>query len=74
MTQLCVKYTGQSKAVPEPTKTADELCKNLSCRYPTPDKPEGWYSIITLNHPPGDNSACGTGGKCVNGNCVTTTG
>ncbi|XP_035711468.1 venom metalloproteinase antarease-like TtrivMP_A [Folsomia candida] len=74
MKALCVKYTKQSSAVPEPTKTPAELCKNLSCRYPTPNKPEGYYSIVTLNHPPGDNTPCGTsGGKCVNGNCVTPT-
>lgn len=53
MTALCVKYTKQTAAFPEPTKTGDELCKNLVCRYPTPGKPAGYFSIATMNHPPG---------------------
>lgn len=69
MKQLCVKYTNSTEAVPDPDTSADDLCKNLKCRYPVPNKP-GWYSIQTLNHPAGDDSSCGDGGKCIDGDCV----
>ncbi len=70
MTQLCVKYTNNTKAVPDPDTSADDLCKNLKCRYPAPNKPAGWYATQTLMHPPGDNSPCGDGGQCIDGDCV----
>jgi len=72
MQQLCVKYTKQANATVNPGDPND-LCKNLKCRYPTPNKP-GYTTIVTLNHPPGDNSACGSGGRCINGDCVVPSG
>lgn len=70
MTAMCRKKTGQSNAVPDPDTDPNQLCKNLKCRYPTPGKPAGWYSIMTLNQPPRDNASCGNGGKCKDGDCV----
>jgi len=69
MLQLCKKYTNQSRAVPDPTQTPGDLCKSLACRYTIPERP-GYTATYNTNHPPGDNSPCGNGGRCTDGECV----
>jgi hypothetical protein len=69
MKAMCVKYTKKPDAYVDPTKTPDDLCKNLSCRYPN-DKGRGSFNWVTLNHPPGDNVPCAKGKRCMNGECV----
>jgi hypothetical protein len=70
MTEQCVKKTGHANAVPSSDKTPDELCKMLYCSW---EESDGWQTMIyTTGYSliPGDNVACGTGGKCVEGECV----
>lgn len=69
MDELCVKHTNDRGAFVDPYTGPSELCKSLSCVIPDPNNPYQ-FSIHKLSFPPGDYSACGNGGKCIDGECV----
>ncbi|OXA56903.1 uncharacterized protein LOC110845644 [Folsomia candida] len=67
MKSMCIKHTNSPQAIVDPTKSPTDLCTNLVCTYLGPNSVP---YITTTNRSPGDNSICGNGGRCLNGQCV----